>query len=356
MALTVSDWPGASGPASANTTTAPKSSAPNSVSSSGGPGYTKISVDGEPPLYIPSSWLPMPSNPSYNSVVASYRTKYVTGSTSTTTKDDKTTFTYSPSGGGGGVTINTPEQKKSNDKPQMDALKKMIDGFKTQRDTKLGNITTNYKQTDADILKGYSERAAQLELSREDNNKAEHDASFANLVNMARERADILSQTAMQGAGESDTLKSQLMALRNWDANQGDINRSFFDTMRSINSAVTELNADTRSSRISAYQAAQGDRAQVWNDYYNQNTSTYTQMGNIAANPYSDAYDKGANYFDKAADQTAKAFKDEGTPSSIRNWEGSTKAVEQRMNNTQAWNRTTNLAEKKPEGATLRSW
>src|SRR5690606_34588698 len=112
---------------------------------------------------------------------------------------------------------------------------------------------------DAEILLGYGQRVGQLEGSRKDNEKAESDNSFGNLINLARERADILAETALQGAGESDTLKSQVMALRNWDANQGETNRAYFDTNRAISNAVTELNADTRTARMNVHSQALSD-------------------------------------------------------------------------------------------------
>jgi len=321
------------------------------------PGYGLIHItDGIRELYVPATWLPARSNKSFNTYVGRLLTKYVRpldtdlngGSGPTRTAP---TGKAGAGGGGGG---NSP--KKQNDKPQVDALKKMLESEQAQRDIKLGNISLNYKQTDSDILLGYEERVDQLELSIEDNEKAENDTSFANLVNLARERADILVETATQGAGESDTQQAQLMALRNWDSNQDNVNRSYFDTLRSANSAIVELNADARSARIGSAQAMKSDRGKVWNDYFNQRTDTYTQLGNISANPYSDSFEKNAKYYDKAAKTTAKSYEDTGTPAAIRNWEGTATAVEDTLNNTDASHRVTNLAEKKPSGAGLRTW
>ena len=59
-----------------------------------------------------------------------------------------------------------------------------------------------------------------------------------------------LAQAALQGAGETDTLRGQFMAVRNWDANQADVNRSYFDTTRSINSSLQDLNSDVRQQRV----------------------------------------------------------------------------------------------------------
>jgi hypothetical protein len=254
-------------------------------------------------------------------------------------------------GGGGGA-------KKSNDKPQMDALTRMLGsgGFKKALNTKLANINLDYKQTDADILKSYGERAGQLDLSRKDNQKAEADASFANLANRARERSSTLEQTALQGAGETDTLKSQLMALRNYSANQQDINRSFYDTQRSVNSSITGLNADTRTARLNALQQRNKAKEESYTNYYNQKADAYTQQGNLSANPNSNQFGKNKGAFNNAASMTGKAWKDPGAPASITNWKGTVKATEEHLNNSKLGTAVTNLAEKKPEGATLRKW
>src|SRR5690606_21086506 len=75
-----------------------------------------------------------------------------------------------------------------------------------------------------------------------ENEKSEADATFANLTNRARERGDLITQALSQGAGESDVLRTQQQALRNWSANQADVNRSFFDTRNSVNAAISDLN------------------------------------------------------------------------------------------------------------------
>ena len=144
-----------------------------------------------------------------------------------------------------------------------------------------------YAAQDKDLVNGYNSRMAGILKNRDDNEKSEVDASFANLSNRARESTDLLAQAASQGAGETDTLKTQLMAIRNWDANQADVNRSYFDTQRSINSSIADLNADSRTARMNLAVDALGDYDQIWTNYYNQRADAYTQMGNIHANPYS---------------------------------------------------------------------
>lgn len=250
------------------------------------------------------------------------------------------------------------ESKKINDAPLVAALQAMLDtGFASARDTKLANIELTLSGQDKIMLDDYLKRASGLEGSRADNEKAEADSTFANFANRARERGDILNQATAMGAGESDTLRSALMALRNWSANQGDVNRSYYDTLRSVNSAITDLNTDTRSARTNLYTAANSDRESIWTNYYNQRSDAFTQLGNIKSNPNSDSYAKDADVFARAAESAGEAWKSPGVPSAVADWQGTTLAEERALNNTDAAAMVTNIGvARKPEGATLRKW
>ena len=260
-------------------------------------------------------------------------------------------------GGGGGYSV-----KKTDDKPILEALRDLLDptrGFAKARDQQLANITTMYATQDADLLKGYKGRATQLGLAKSDNEKSESDASFANLANRARETKDILAQTAEQGAGESDTAKAQLMALQNWDANQGEVNRSYFDTVRSVNNAINDLNTDTRTARINLATQMLGDKQQAWANYQNQMVETATQAANIRANPYSNAYKKNSGYYKQIVSNAENVWKNPGVDKAITNWEGAAKPEEGTLNNTQLSNVATVKQPKKPAGAStgaLKAW
>lgn len=252
--------------------------------------------------------------------------------------------------GGGG-------QKKSDDKPKVKALTKLIKtGLAKYRDTKIGNIDRIYKTIDADLLKSYKERSTQLVGSKLDNDKAEAGGSFMNLANRAREHADVLAQAALQGAGESDTLRAQMMSIRNWQANQSDVNRSFYDTQRGINSSIVDLDADTRSARIGAANDMLNDKEQVWDNFYDRKTDSWTQIGNIEGDPYSNAYKKGSKAYDNMATTASQAWKNPGVSKKISDWQGDVQATEQRLNNSALGNATELAPTKKPEGATLRKW
>ena len=270
------------------------------------------------------------------------------------TTNKKTTSKKSSSGG------SSYSPKKTDDKPILKALEKLLNGgFAKARNQQLANIGTMYATQDADLLKGYSLRAEQLGLARKDNDKAEADASFANLANRARETQDILAQTAEQGAGESDTAKAQLMAIQNWDANQGEVNRSYFDTVRSVNNAVNDLNVDTRTARINLATQMLGDKQQAWANYQNQMVETATQVANLRANPYSNAYKKNSGAYKKIVDNAKKVWENPGVDKAITAWEGVAQPEEGKLNNTQRTAVATVQQPKKPTGAStgaIKAW
>ena len=276
-------------------------------------------------------------------------------STSTSTSRSKSSSgsgTGSSSSGSGGI-------KKSSDKAQVSALDQLLkSGFAKARDQKLANVQKVYRQQDDDIFESFKERFGSLEKSARDNDMAEADSSFSNMVNRAREAGDLVAQAATQGLGETDNLRSQLMAIRNFDSNQGDINRSYFDTLRSVKTSQTDLIADTRNARLNLASDMLGDYEQIWNNYYNQRADAYTQIGNIRANPYSDSYQANAGDYAKMATEASTVWKNPGVDQSLLDWTGSgaTPVQEKALLNTNLGAAETAPRIKKPEGSTLRAW
>lgn len=247
--------------------------------------------------------------------------------------------------------------QKMNDNPQIKALEELLNaGFAKARDTKLANITKITAQQDAELLRGYDARTTSLLAADKDNEKAESDASFSNLANRARETGNMLDEFIVQGAGETDMLKAQLMSLRNWDANQADVNRSYFDTQRSVNSAINDLNATTRTARINLQTEALADQEQVHTNYYNQRADAYTQLGNIRANPHSDSYKKDAKDYENMAKEASQAWTNPGIDKKFLDWEGTVKPTEDTLTNTKVQAMQLLQPMKRPEGSTLRRW
>lgn len=166
------------------------------------------------------------------------------------------------------------------------ALKKDL---KKGLDQQLGDINQIRDLQDKFLMEGYRQRVDMLAGADADNDKSMAGQSGLNVQNMARERNSAVSEAMNMGAGESDVLQAQMMSLRNWQANQQEVQRSYFDTLRSVNSSLTDLNVDTKTARINNEIQANADKEQLWTNYFNQRSELYTQLGNT--------YGQQADYF-----------------------------------------------------------
>lgn len=239
----------------------------------------------------------------------------------------------------------------------------LLGSFATARDTKLGNIADQLNLQESVLLSGYRSGIGNLRGSEADNEKAEADNSFSNVANAIRERADLLAEAASQGAGETDLLRAQMQSLRNWSANQNEVNRAYHDTARSIVNAFNSLNSDTFNSRANIYNQAESDRESTWANYQNQVTDTWTQIANIensnsnvdsdASTAYHKAYAQAGTEAQKAA---AASYKKD-IPTGLDEWDGRETTQARALSSS---NKATSInlggAQKRPEGATLRKW
>lgn len=240
----------------------------------------------------------------------------------------------------------------------------LVDSFGSQRDSKLSNITTVLEQGQRILMENYRTTLGSLDTSRRDNEISESDASFRNVANAVRERENILQHAAALGAGETDMIRSQLAALRNHAANQGEVNRAFFDTQTSINNSVNALNSDTLTGRTNLFTQAESDRESAWANYYNQVADTWTQIGNIenantnvdddANVAYKRAYDQASK---EAAAAAASSYTRAALPADIGQWDGMGTPRERSLTSS---NRAASInlggPQKRAEGATLRRW
>lgn len=271
--------------------------------------------------------------------------------TSTTTK--KTTSSSSSGGGGGGGI------KKSNDKPQASALESLLkSGLQSVLNKQIADLQQVYKDSDAAVLKDYRTKMAANQSSQVANEESEAAASNENLVNRAREATDILANVAAQGAGETDTLRAKHMALSNWAANQGDVNRAYFDTRNSNNSARTELNTDTYGSRYNLANQLGIDQATQYANYYDKMASTATQLGNLRSNPYSNAYSKSkaSKAYKDVAKYAASTWDNPGVSATIKDWQPEVAEDKSATNNALLAGQTQEPKQKRPEGTTLQAW
>ena len=272
-------------------------------------------------------------------------------------------------GGGGGGAANAAAKASSQKANEATARlveqqRSLIDAFGVQRDTKLGGITQGYEGADSLLLKNYGTALTGLMGNKSQNEMAEADASFSNIANAARERQSISDQASSQGAGETDLLRAQLQSLRNYSSNQGEVNRSFHDTLQSINNSLSSLNSDTASSRVNIFNQAEADRESAWANYANQTSDAWTQIMNIEGannnvdSDYSTAYNRlHADAGSKAAEAVKNSYKKAVVPAGHTDWAGKGAKEERALTST---NRATavNLGgpTKRPEGATLRKW
>ena len=308
--------------------------------------------------------------PTGGAVTAPTGPKLRTGTTTTTTDSPST-------GGGGGdggyaaAMAKANSEAKDRSRRQNEATRSLVDqqhallgAFGKQRDIKLSNVANAMKNADALLLKNYNLALGGLEGSRKNNEMAEADASFSNITNALRERSSISEQAMSQGAGETDLMRSQLQAIRNYNANQGEVNRSFYDTLQSINNSVTSLNSDTMSGRTNIFNQAESDREAIWSNYNNQMADTWTQIGNIENSNTNTASDSSEEYKKKyvnAGDEARKAtqggYKKVTPGANLTNWSGMGKAENRELTSS---NRAASInlggPQKKPEGATLRKW
>jgi hypothetical protein len=249
-------------------------------------------------------------------------------------------------------------------------------GFRRALNRGLANINQAMHQSDDELMRGYRDRLSSLQQSAEDNDKAAAGQGYANTANAARERANAISEVAANGAGESDLLRAQQMSLRNWNQNQSEIARSYFDTRTSINASLHDLDADTRSARVNNVLQAQADKNQLYTNYYNQRSETLTQLGNVLgqmAADYSAANEqKGSKKTrrrrKRASEASGEAFMDAsheigrshksrpGPVDRLGRWTGA-EDFENTMTGPVggiSMGTTTELA--RPEGASLRRW
>lgn len=261
-------------------------------------------------------------------------------------------------------------------------------GFKKALRVQLQNVNRQERQQRDVLMDGFRSTRDSLLATADDNLREASDKTFANRLNRNRERASAVTEAMNHGAGESDVLNSQMMALRNWSENQNEVNRSFFDTLRSINSSVTDLNKDTRTARAEIEIGANSNREKLWNNYYKQRSDTQNQLGNIygqvgtnrsdiagiLGNKEIDSYSKkgtkrakigtkraldmSEQAFQKSAQATGQAWRNPGISPATMNWEGAA-PIEGGMNNTELRGQDIEGSErerKRPEGAKLRSW
>jgi hypothetical protein len=250
-----------------------------------------------------------------------------------------------------------------------DALKNQ---FGKGRDQNLDDISQNLSEQISLLKSGAEARAGEFLAAGKDTETAAAGVSEQNVSNLVRERQDSMANILQQGAGETDALRAMVMSARNWAANQSESNRAYFDTMRSVNQGITDLNIDTQGAMANAHSDAESERERIWQDYYNRRGEAFTQLGNIRgqqADYYASAKEMGLNpkkrtkkaekgmkdAFNSAAKEAGKSYEQQGLPNWVKDYQGQ-EEVEARQGNSNLASAMTFENVGRAEGATLRKW
>jgi hypothetical protein len=263
-------------------------------------------------------------------------------------------------------------EQASNLEAQAKALKYALDvSFKQGLDKNLANLDKNLKEALGILQQGHALRATEFRRFGSDTEKAAASEAEQGLGNLVRERQDTMSALLEQGAGETDALKSMVLSARNWAANANDSNRAYFDTMRSVNQGIMDLNVDTQSALANTTTESQSERARQWQEYYNRRSETWTQLGNIRGQQrdyYAQVKEMGGKTPDEkaakkasedaymnAAKEAGNVYKQPGLPDWIKNYKGQ-EQLTARQANTDLAATPKFQVEGKAQGGTLRKW
>ena len=195
----------------------------------------------------------------------------------------------------------------------------------------------------------------------------------AGISNTVRERQEAMTQLLTNGAGETDAMRAMLMAARNWQANAGEANRAYYDTMASTNAGITDLSLDTETAMANAWRGAEAEKDRLWKEYYKSRADTHTSSRDIynqmlahyrAAEAYDVEPKKGkkkaakegmADEANAAAVEMSKSYKQKKLPRWISGYSAGPQLAARQSNSNLASAMTIEPAVKS-EGASLRRW
>jgi small-conductance mechanosensitive channel len=264
-------------------------------------------------------------------------------------------------------------EQAGNLEAQAASLQAALNGsFKAGLDIKLANVGKTLDEQMRMLKEGHGLRSQSLLDTAEDSETAVSGEQNQGLSNMVRERQDAMSAILEQGAGETDAARAMLMSARNWNANAAEANRGYFDSIRSVNQGITDLNVDTKTGMTNAFLQSEGEKGRLWQDYYNQRVETLTQLGNIRGQQgsyYAQAKEMGvdpgaraaevqaemAAQYNAATDEAGKVYAQQALPGEIKDWEGAA-LKKGKQSNTNLAAATTIGPAQKAEGASLRRW
>jgi hypothetical protein len=257
---------------------------------------------------------------------------------------------------------------------QAKAIRQALDiDFASARDNNLADIDRVLSSQLGMLTSQHRRRADEFLKTASDNEIAAGSTTERSFTNLVRERQDALTGILEQGAGETDTMRAMLLTARNWHANASESNRAYFDTQRSINAGINDLNIGTQTELANAATTAEADRERMWQKYYDNRVEAFTQLGNIKgqqADLYAQAKEMGVKpkkgaekaaedamnkAFKDSAVETGKSYTQQGLPTWISDYQGQEQVKSYQSNSELAGALTMDKAAK-AEGATLRKW
>lgn len=174
------------------------------------------------------------------------------------------------------------QQQRRHLAQQIAALEGSAGGIQTGLDTQISNAEEQLSLRNQLSKRAFEDSLAGLNQRLTSTESATADTSQAAALNRARERSSAMSEAMLHGAGESDLLRTDQMSLRNWAANQGEINRVYFDTVDDFNNGVREAN----NQRYADIAQQQGDYVAdvggAYSNYYDAMQQTYLQQAQAA--------------------------------------------------------------------------
>ncbi|QNN98090.1 hypothetical protein SEA_FEDE_42 [Microbacterium phage Fede] len=279
-----------------------------------------------------------------------------------------------PGGGGGGGGISAAESnarragKEKSDKENsatqaiIDALLGSLTGYEKGRDQKIANADRSLQTSLQGIMESLRLATQDYDDTSKSNEEDQAAKSAANVTNRARERTSLLQQAASQGAGETDHLRAQIQAFLNSDANQGEVDRSFFDTQRSILSQVAGANSQAETSRRSSWNQNQEAIGSAWDEFWKNRGDVFTNIQRTAAantnvdSDYSNAFNARYGGYDPVKEAAAAAGQTYKTQSKDDDYfkEGRIVGRDRKVTSGSRAGATQIKAPKAAEGATLR--
>ena len=255
-------------------------------------------------------------------------------------------------------------KENKNTQDIIDTLIRSVEGYRSGYKTQRKNADAIFKNALGSLGSQYRQTIGDLKSTQGLNEEDEGSKSFAAKSNFSRERRSLQEQAALQGAGETDQLRSQVQALGNLDANLREVNTAYQDTRESVNSGRRQANITTETARNNAWGAREEARTKAAEDYYANYTQTWTDIQRTAASntnissDYSTAFKANFGGKDPLKEASKAAGKTREWQAPKKNWATTWKgkASKDMGRDVNTGPVVTTTGPQRAEGVTLQRW